>query len=337
MEMSAIEKAIYNDGERLIPGVTHDIAELIRHRSSYMFFKKIIDFDLTVKKISDSVRIVDLGCGVGYGCYTLSEIENSEVVGVDVSQSCLDYAEEHYSKPNISYYEADLRKFICAMPEFDYVVSRHAFEHIENGINLARSTRWLRRLMFEVPYYEPEGNPHHVLLRITEESFSGFAGAELFFQDLDGLIHELENKPNKPNGIICICSSSDVPKTAKANMSFPLPAWRPQNREYNHLIQEHQRLEREHESLRQEHQSLKQENESLRQEHQSLKQENEGLRQEHESLQDGHKRLNEEHESLQQTRAVILARRLNDYPLLKRIASMAYSLCSIVHSMFKRN
>lgn len=35
--LSPLEAVIYNEGERLIPYVTHDHDELVRHRSSYVF------------------------------------------------------------------------------------------------------------------------------------------------------------------------------------------------------------------------------------------------------------------------------------------------------------
>ncbi len=37
---------IYNDGERLIPGETYDVLEVMRHKSSYKIFKKIIEADI---------------------------------------------------------------------------------------------------------------------------------------------------------------------------------------------------------------------------------------------------------------------------------------------------
>jgi len=217
---------IFNEGERLIPGVTHDITELIRHRSSYMFIKKIMDLDLMMGTVSRPVRVVDLGCGVGHGCYTLSEVKGAEIVGVDISLPCMEYARKYYNKSNISYEEMDLTEYITSMVEFDYVVSRGVFEHIPNGLELAFMAKRKYRLIFNVPYDEPKGNPHHVLFGICEEDFKPFSNAELFFEDLEGRTFDMHMKPVKPNMITCVCSKPGLPKVSEM-LKFPLPAWTP--------------------------------------------------------------------------------------------------------------
>ena len=89
-KLTPVEEVIFNDGERLIPGVTHDLAEVIRHRSSYLFFQKVIESDLANRKRgSNPIQIVDLGCGVGYGCRILSGIADVHVLGVDHSPESL--------------------------------------------------------------------------------------------------------------------------------------------------------------------------------------------------------------------------------------------------------
>ena len=226
-ELSDLERAIYNDGERLIPGVTHDINEVIRHRGSYMFFSKVIRNDLSIIKAPRPIQIIDLGCGVGHGCYTLSQVRSSHVVGVDHSNEGLQYAGSHYANGNIEYKFADLVAFISTMPEYDYVTSRGVLEHIPNWLRLALSIKWRYRLMFDVPYNEPAGpNPHHVLHNIREDSFSEFPRAEIFFQDLAGIIYDAGHKPPKPNMIICVCSNPDLPKVSE-RIRFPIKAWQP--------------------------------------------------------------------------------------------------------------
>jgi len=230
-QLTYLEEKIYNEGERLIPGVTHDIKEVIRHKSSYNFFHKVIEDDLNMvsnQSNENLISIADLGCGVGHGCKTLSSLNKSSITGVDFSQESLEYAEQHYAGKNISYKLAELNKFIQEMPEYDYVVSRGVFEHVPNGIVAANSTNWRQRLLFDVPYDEPEDiNHHHLISSIREEHFDEFTESELFFQDLAGVIYDPKHKPKKPNMIICICSHPDLPKIKNRNISFPVPAWKP--------------------------------------------------------------------------------------------------------------
>lgn len=221
------EQSIYNEGERLIPGVTHDVNETIRHRSSYVFFRDVIARDLASLRPNQPVTILDIGCGVGHGCATVAEISLTRVVGIDPSEECIGYAQAHYGHTNITYQCADLEGFASEMPEFDYVLSRGVLEHIPNGLELALRTRWRYRLMFDVPYNEPRGpNPYHVICEITEKDFVVFPNAELFFEDLSGVIYDQPNKPPAPNMIMCVCSAAPL-EPVSGTMHFPVRAWAP--------------------------------------------------------------------------------------------------------------
>jgi SAM-dependent methyltransferase len=225
-ELSALEEIIYNGGERLIPGVTHDRAELVRHRSSYVFWRAIMDLDgARMRRRSEPISVVDLGCGVGHGCVTLAELPGVRVVGVDSSAESLHYARTHYTGANIEYVCADLLHFIPQMPAFDYAVSRGAMEHVPGGLELTRRANWRYRLMFDVPYDEPPGvNRHHVVSNVTEDSFERFENPEIFFQDLAGMTYDRARKPERPNMIICVSTRAGSPQISR-RLRFPFDAW----------------------------------------------------------------------------------------------------------------
>jgi SAM-dependent methyltransferase len=229
--LTPLERAIYNEGERLIPWVTHGVGEVVRHTSSYAFFRMVIGADMASgegTRLRDGIGIVDLGCGVGHGCRSLSGIPGARITGVDVSPECVEYARIRYAADNVTYRAADLKGYIPEMPEFDYVVSRGVMEHLPDGLSLIHGARWRNRLLFDVPYDEPaEANPHHVLTGIRESDFSVFADAELFYQDLDGVIHDSARKPPRPNMIVCVCTRPGLPRVADLPLEFPVPAWRP--------------------------------------------------------------------------------------------------------------
>jgi len=229
-KLTRMEEVIWNQGERLIPGVTHDLAKVIRHRSSYFFFRKVIEHDLAfIRKEAIPIRIVDLGCGVGHGCRILSELPNSQIVGVDHSLECLEDAQVNYGGENIDYIAENLIEYIPGMPEFDYVVFRGVFEHVTGGLQLALSTKWRHRLIFDVPYNEPMGkNPYHVQFEIREESFSKYPDIELFFQDLNGVIHDRGHRSVNPNMMICVWTNPKLRRVSDCQMTFPLPAWKPE-------------------------------------------------------------------------------------------------------------
>jgi len=230
MRLTPLEEKIYHEGERLIPGVTHDMAEVIRHKTSYEFFRAVIEEDIagiSTLQQKDKISIADFGFGVGHGCYSLARMRKSFVTGLDISHDCLEYAQKKYSASNITYQITDLAEYAKIMPEHDYVVSRGVFEHIPNGLHVAALTKWRCRLLFDVPYNEPaEPNPHHLLTKITEEDFRDFPDAEFFYQDLEGVIYNRQQKPDRPNMIMCACSHPSLPPIKDYNMKFPFPVWR---------------------------------------------------------------------------------------------------------------
>lgn len=225
--LSDWEKAISNEGERLVPKLASD-PEVIRHKSSYIFFGKIIENDLPVLK-NKKINIIDLGCGVGHGCFILSKLKNVKVMGVDNSLEAIKYAKKHYSAPNITYHHADLTKFIPKMTKYDYVVSRGVFEHISKGLALAQKSAYRYRLIFDVPYDEPEeSNSFHLINKITEKNFKKYKNVTFFYEDLKGIIYNRETKPDSPNMIVCVDSSSIMKKLkfSQKDLKFPYSAWK---------------------------------------------------------------------------------------------------------------
>lgn len=224
-----IIKTLYNDGERLIPGRTHNLKELIRHRASYDFFRQIIKQDIkngVCLDIPEKIKILDIGFGTGYGCYLLSQIPNVEIVGIDVAQECYDYATWKYQKNNIHYrIQLETEKFLQAN-QFDYIVSRGVLEHIPNGINMtAHNAQYTKRALLSVPYKEKPGNSHHLLLNISEDDFNNFQGdKEFFYEDLEGITYNHSSAAGINMVSACIRKGQLPPINSYLN--FPLKAER---------------------------------------------------------------------------------------------------------------
>lgn len=225
--LSETEQRVYNEGERLIPGRTHGWREVRRHAGSYMFWREIIlrDIERGVVPAGEQITIVDLGSGTGHGCVTLGSIPNTRVVGVDVCETTLGFAREHYTAPNVEYRYADLTRFPEEMDEYHYVVSRGVIEHVPDGLDVARRSRWTTRLLFDVPYDEPAGrNPHHVLSGIKEEDFARFPGCELRFQDLMGVVYEPHARPDDANMIMALARRDGAPAVGELGITSPYEA-----------------------------------------------------------------------------------------------------------------
>lgn len=220
--MNKLQQLIYNNGERLVPYVSHDDSELVRHRSSYAFFHSVIASDIE-NNLPDSTRVnvVDLGFGSGYGCALLSSLKGSYIIGVDIAEECEVFARMYFSRSNVDYRIEDLTTFVPQAEIFDYVVSRGVLEHVPNGLGLIKSIRFRHRVMIDVPYDEPSGNEYHVITGIREEAFTELGCCEFFYEDLEGRIFDSANKPDKPNMIMVVISSPKLPSIGSL-FQFPL-------------------------------------------------------------------------------------------------------------------
>jgi SAM-dependent methyltransferase len=74
-------------------------------------------------------RVLDAGCGVGYGSAFLGEGARS-VVGVDVSDEAIDYARARYGGRNVEFTVGDLQQLGQDDAEFDAVVAFEVIEHL---------------------------------------------------------------------------------------------------------------------------------------------------------------------------------------------------------------
>jgi len=84
-----------------------------------------------IKKFDQKPSLIDLGCGVGYGDYFLSEY-CAKITGIDISNKAIEYAKSHYQGKNIEYICADLTKNILELNtcKYDIVLSFEVVEHL---------------------------------------------------------------------------------------------------------------------------------------------------------------------------------------------------------------
>ncbi|MBN1629144.1 MAG: methyltransferase domain-containing protein [Thermoleophilia bacterium] len=105
-------------GERVIPGeVDPDLWN--EHVSRYLF----------AGRLCRRKRVLDLGCGAGYGSAELSRSAAS-VVGLDPSAEALGYAAAHFTFANLMWLRADARQVPLRDNAFDLVVAFEIIEHL---------------------------------------------------------------------------------------------------------------------------------------------------------------------------------------------------------------
>jgi ubiquinone/menaquinone biosynthesis C-methylase UbiE len=75
-------------------------------------------------------KVLDIACGAGYGSSYLAGCGAVMVVGVDISESALTYACNHYMRDNLHFLQGDAVRLPFEDSEFDVIVSFETIEHI---------------------------------------------------------------------------------------------------------------------------------------------------------------------------------------------------------------
>lgn len=129
--------------ESVSPEIPNDL--FLAHLSIYSFFSRF----------TAGQRVLDLGCGTGYGCHHLVEQGAGSVLGVDLDPASIRYARRKYSSPRLTFRVEDAQRVPPDLGPFDVVVSSNALEHLprpERALDAAtRSLADGGRLLAAVP------------------------------------------------------------------------------------------------------------------------------------------------------------------------------------------
>lgn len=88
-------------------------------------------------------RILDVGCGTGYGTSYLAQSAES-AVGIDISSQALGYARKRYGSSNVEFLRMGAEALIFADRSFDFIISTENFEHLrDHHANLREMSRVL--------------------------------------------------------------------------------------------------------------------------------------------------------------------------------------------------
>lgn len=170
MGAARIRRSVGRTEERVFPAARRMSDRMMaEHWARYRFVAALL-----------AGRLLDLGCGTGYGSRELARRETTrEVVGVDSSAEALGWAGRYYPDPKINYLRIDVARagWEASLGGFDGIVAFEILEHLADerafwrGVERlldARGTLWLSTPLGR-GRGRPAADPFHVhQLRRTE-------------------------------------------------------------------------------------------------------------------------------------------------------------------------
>jgi SAM-dependent methyltransferase len=217
-------------GERVIPGQV-DADLWAEHVSRYAF----------AARWASGARVLDLGCGAGYGTAELAGRALS-AKGIDLAPEAIDHARAAYPLANISFLPASVTAVPFRDGSFDLITAFEVIEHLDNWRELlAEGRRLLHQhgvFLISTPnkeyYIDSRGasgpNPFHT----HEFEFDQFRGALgeffphctillqnhveafAFYQSsggssIDGRMDGVRGTPQEAHFFLAVCSLEDQP------------------------------------------------------------------------------------------------------------------------------
>ena len=144
--------------ERMVPG-ENDALTKSMHRQRYTL----------ADGHASGRRVLDVGCGVGYGSRGLVAAGATEVTALDRSSAALRHARDRYDHPAIRWVQADLLSWDWPRQAFDLAVFFEVFEHVDVPMEIvagiARSLDVGGTALISTPnraFYSPGREPDYV-------------------------------------------------------------------------------------------------------------------------------------------------------------------------------
>jgi SAM-dependent methyltransferase len=116
-------------GESVWPGVRNDL--FLAHESIYRYFAAF----------ADGRRVLDAGCGAGYGAFALAQAGARSVRAVDIDRRSIAYGRRHYAHPAIEFAVEDLNRLELPESSLDLVVSSNCMEHLNEPARFLAQVR----------------------------------------------------------------------------------------------------------------------------------------------------------------------------------------------------
>lgn len=168
-------------GERTLPGIAHENYWFRRHEVVYEYVAE--------RWLASGSRVLDAGCGEGYGAAMLGQRGAGGVTALDYDELTAAHVRATY--PEIGMLRGNLVQLPFADYTFDLLVSLQTIEHLwDQEAFVAECARVARTQVLATPnrLTFPPGNICHTR-ELTATEFASLLGVRLTVQELRGLHH----------------------------------------------------------------------------------------------------------------------------------------------------
>lgn len=114
--------------ERLVPGGEGWNESIGEHKNRYLFASRYVQ----------GRRVLDAGCGVGYGSRVLADAGASEVVAVDISDEALAIGRQRFSHSRLAFTKDDCQALTEVVGPFEIAVAFESLEHVHDQAAFVR-------------------------------------------------------------------------------------------------------------------------------------------------------------------------------------------------------
>lgn len=154
-------------GERLIPRVNAGAGFFYEHIIRYLFSSQLCK----------GKKVLDAGCGAGYGSKILATTGQADhVTGMDISNETVEYARHFYGQETITFTQGSVEDMTQIEDgSMDVVVSFEVIEHLQDQNAFLNEVKRVLKpdgiFIVSTPnkYTYPEGNPYHTKELYPEE------------------------------------------------------------------------------------------------------------------------------------------------------------------------
>jgi len=217
-------------GERTVPGVPDEAYWFARHVVAYRFAGLRVD----------GARVLDAGCGEGYGLRLLADAGAISVVGADLDAAAVRHARATYAHddPRLGVVACELMALPLDDDEIDVTVSFQVIEHVHDVAGYLRSLRRVTRpgglVLLATPNrltFTPDSdtpvNPFHVREFTADELRTEVEAVDIEVVDVLGVHH----------GQRLQALEVDIQEPFQQRMStVPTDAWPPWYRRLVHTV-----------------------------------------------------------------------------------------------------